>query len=310
MLNNITKFHREFLEYLEIEKGRSLKTIENYDRYLNRFWEYSKIEFPSEITDETVRGFRLWLNRQKTASGAEIKKKTQNYYLIALRCFLKYLIKRNIKALTPEAIELAKISERQLDLISDKDLELLLSSASLKDLKSLRDKAILELFFSTGLRVSELCFLKISNINLKKDEFSIKGKGDKIRVVFLSDNAKKSLKEYLDRRTDMNEALFMRIPKNGKMPDLNNLNKDSNLTPRSVQRIIKYYAAKAGITGKLTPHTLRHMFATDLLQNGADIRSVQSMLGHKNITTTQIYTHVSDKYLKEIHKKFHNKKGN
>lgn len=310
MLNNIAKLHREFLEYLEIEKGRSLKTIENYDRYLRKFWEYSKIKFLSEITDDTVRNFRLRLNRQKTASGAEIKKKTQNYYLIALRCFLKYLVKRNIKSLASEHIELAKISERQIDLISDKDLELLLLSASGKDLKSLRDKAILELFFSTGLRVSELCSLKILSINLKKDEFSIKGKGDKIRVVFLSDNAKKSLKEYLDKRTDVNEALFIGISKNGKLPDLNNSNKDLNLTPRSVQRIIKYYAAKAGVTGKLTPHTLRHMFATDLLQNGADIRSVQSMLGHKNITTTQIYTHVSDKYLKEIHKKFHNKKDN
>lgn len=304
---NITNLHREFLEYMEIEKGRSLKTIENYDRYLGKFWEYSKIKSVAEITDDKIRNFRLWLNRQKTIYGHEIKKKTQNYYLIALRCFLKYLVKRDIKALTPEHVELAKISERQIDLISDKDLELLLKSVSDKDLKSLRDRAILELFFSTGLRVSELCSLKISSVNLKKDEFSIKGKGDKIRVVFLSDNARMSLKEYLDKRIDMNEALFIGILKNGKSL---NLKENLNFTPRSVQRIIKHYVAKAGIIGKLTPHTLRHMFATDLLQNGADIRSVQLMLGHKNITTTQVYTHVSDKYLKEAHKKYHNRKSN
>lgn len=304
MLNNISHLHREFLEYLEIEKGRSLKTIENYDRYLSKFWEYSKIKSPGDITDETVRGFRLLLNRQKTIYGREIKKETQNYYLIALRCFLKYLIKRNIKSLTPEHIELARVSERQLDLISDKDLKLLLKSANGKSLKSLRDRAILELLFSTGLRVSELCSLKITSVNLKKDEFSIKGKGGKVRIVFLSDSAKESLKQYLDKRADLNEYLFISIPK-GK--NLFNPDNNMNLTPRSAQRIIKYYAAKAGITGKLTPHTLRHMFATDLLQNGADIRSVQSMLGHKNITTTQVYTHVSDKYLKEIYKKYHNK---
>lgn len=298
MLHNISQLHREFLEHLEIEKGRSLKTIENYDRYLRKFWEYGKIKSPQEITEDKIRDFRLWLNRQKTPLGGELKKKTQNYYLIALRCFLKYLIKRKIKALSPEVIELAKTPERELDLISAEELERLLKSTDGERLRSLRDKAMLELLFSTGLRVSELCSLNKDSIDLNKEEFSIRGKGEKVRLVFLSERAKRALKNYLDKRTDINESLFIRIQNST----------GSKITPRSVQRIIKYYAIKSGITKKLTPHGLRHMFATDLLQNGADIRSVQRLLGHSNITTTQIYTHVTDAELKEIHKKFHGKK--
>lgn len=314
MFVSVYKLQREFLEYLEIEKGRSLKTLENYDHYLKRFFEYAKIKFPDEIDEEKVRDFRIWLNRQKTVLGSELKKKTQNYYLIALRCFLKYLVKRKIKSLNPEVIELAKTPERELDLISSKELQRILKSTEGNDIRSLRDKAILNLLFSTGLRVSELCSLNIDSIDFSKDDFSVRGKGDKVRIVFVSEEAKNALKNYLDKRGDINKSLFIRIPflKVTASISANNsknlTNKFTRLTPRSVQRIIKHYAVKSGITKKLTPHGLRHLFATDLLENGADIRSVQTMLGHKNITTTQIYTHISDKYLKEIHKKFHNKK--
>ncbi len=305
MPKNISQLHREFLEYLEIEKGRSLKTVDNYNRYLERFFEYSKISKPENISEENVRNFRLWLNRQKTITGAELKKKTQNYYLIALRCFLKYLTKRRINALPPDIIELAKTSERELDLISSKELERLLKSTDGPNLRSLRDKAMLELLFSTGLRVSELCFLNKDSIDLDKEEFSVRGKGEKVRLVFISEQAKNALRNYLDKRTDIDEALFIRI-KNSAKSERQQVS--SRLTPRSVQRIVKYYAIKSGITKKLTPHGLRHMFATDLLQNGADIRSVQKLLGHSSITTTQIYTHVTDAELKEVHKKFHDKK--
>lgn len=297
-MSDIKKLKQEFLEYLEIEKGRSLKTVENYDRYLTRFFDFLKITDPKQITDDKVREFRLWLNRQKPNQKKEdtLKKKTQNYYLIALRVFLKYLIKRDVKSLAPDKIELAKVSDRSLDLISHDELVRLMNAPSNKDLKSLRDKAILELLFSTGLRVSELCSLN-SDIDLKKDEMSVRGKGEKIRVVFLSQEAKDAVAEYIKNRKDMEEALFVSFGKGGA----------KRLTSRSVERIVKYYAIKAGITKKVTPHVIRHSFATDLLQNGADLRSVQMMLGHSNIATTQIYTHITDKQLRDVHKKFHNK---
>lgn len=307
---DIQKLKRQFFEHLEIEKGRSLKTIENYERYINRFLSFSKVSDPKEITDDTVREFRLWLNRQpsglKESGRTEtLKKKTQNYYLISLRSFLKYLRKRGIDSLSPERIDLAKVAERDLDLISGKDLERLLAAPDGEDIKSLRDKAILELFFSTGLRLSELCSLS-RELDLNKDEFSVRGKGEKIRVVFLSDPAKDAIKRYLAKRADIDDALFVRTesplgPSSGKDSTL-------RLTPRSIERMVKYYATKAGISKKVTPHTLRHSFATDLLSNGADIRSVQMMLGHANIATTQIYTHITDKQLRDVHKKFHSKK--
>lgn len=302
---DIQTLKRQFFEHLEIEKGRSLKTIENYERYLNRFFEFAKISAPNAITDDVVREFRLWLNRQpngiKTGGQAEtLKRKTQNYYLIALRSFLKYLRKREIISLSPERIDLAKIAERDLDLISMEDLKRLLSAPNGGDLKSLRDKAILELFFSTGLRLSELCSLP-RNLNLKKDSFSVRGKGEKVRVVFLSDEAKNAIIAYLSKRADMDDALFVRIEKKESK------NETLRLTPRTVERIVKHYAIKAGISKNVTPHIIRHSFATDLLSNGADIRSVQMMLGHASISTTQIYTHITDKQLGDVHKKFHGK---
>ncbi len=307
---DLAKLKQEFLEYLEIEKGRSLKTVENYNRYLTRFFKQSEVKKVSDITDETVRSYRLWLNRQIGAdkrAGSNLKKNTQNYHLIALRVFLKYLAKRSVPSLPPDKIELAKTPGRDLDLISDNELTRLLDMPMQEkpandkdDVKRWRDKAMLELFFSTGLRVSELCSLDRDTINLNRDEFSIRGKGEKVRLVFLSDKARQAIKDYLAKRKDMGDALFTNLSKiNPKLKG------DDRLTPRSVERIIKKYAIKAGITKKVTPHTLRHSFATDLLQNGADIRSVQMMLGHSSVSTTQIYTHVTDKHLRDIHKKFH-----
>ena len=290
----------EFLEYLEIEKGRSVKTVENYDRYITRFFTYAKATSPAHIKETTVREFRLHLNRQEGTSGT-MKHKTQNYYLIALRAFLKFLRKRNIESLNPERIELAKVGARDLDLISSQELDRLMGGPKGTSLQALRDRAILELFFSTGLRVSELCGLD-RDLDLSRDEFSVRGKGEKVRVVFLSPAAKKAVKEYLNKRTDVDEALFIQMGRGAKSA------KDLRLTPRSVERLVKQYAIKAGITRKVTPHVIRHSFATDLLENGADLRSVQALLGHSNITTTQVYTHVTDKHLREIHKTFHGKR--
>ena len=292
-----------FLQYIEIEKGRSLKTVENYAHYLYRFEEFSKVKKAEDITDSIIRDFRMWLNRQdsgtlKDGHKETLKKKTQNYYLIALRSFLKYLLRVGVKSLSPDRIELAKVGERSLDLISKTELMRLLAAPNEDDLKSLRNKAILELLFSTGLRVSELCKLP-RDLDLKADEFSVRGKGEKVRVVFLSEEARTALKNYLAKRKDMSDALFVEISKRSK--------DTSPLSPRSVQRLVKFYATKAGISKKVTPHVVRHSFATDLLSNGADIRSVQTLLGHANIATTQIYTHVTDKQLREVHKKFHNK---
>lgn len=286
---------RTFLEYLEIERGRSLKTIENYERYLDKFIEYAKVKDAKDITEKKVHDFRLWLNRQKGTKG-NLKLKTQNYYLIALRSFLKHLRKRGVKTLEPESIELAKTRDRDLDLISIEELQRLLAAPEGSDVKTLRDRAILEMLFSTGMRVSELVSLN-RDLDLSRDEFSVRGKGEKVRVVFLSQAAKDAVKQYLKRRDDMEEALFVRGGKNA-----------SRLTTRSVERLVKHYAIKAGISKKVTPHVIRHSFATDLLENGADLRSVQALLGHANLATTQVYTHVTDKHLKEIHKTFHGKR--
>ncbi|MDO8569303.1 MAG: tyrosine-type recombinase/integrase [bacterium] len=307
MANNseLEQLKREFLEYTEIEKGRALKTIENYDHYLSVFLAHTQLKNPKGISDDMVREFRMWLNRQSTGNnrqtGETMSKKTQNYYLIALRAFLKYLARREITTLPSERIELAKISERSLDLISPVELSRLLDAPQGDGIKELRDKAILELLFSTGLRVSELCSLN-NDIDFSLGEFSIRGKGGKVRVVFVSDEARKALLKYLKTRKDMNDALFVQMGKGTKSRE------PVSLTRRSIERIVKHYAIKAGISKKVTPHVIRHSFATDLLSNGADLRSVQMLLGHANISTTQIYTHVTDKQLKDTHKKFHSRR--
>lgn len=298
---------REFLEYLEIEKGRGIKTVANYDRYLTRFLAYAKVQNPTAIDEALVREFRLWLNRQPGTKVGRmqdtLKRRTQNYYLIALRAFLKYLRRRGVRSLDPERIELAKIGERSLDLISPAELTRLRAAPDAASERGLRDRAVLELLFSTGLRVSELCALSIDDVDLSRDEFSVRGKGEKVRVVFLSEDAKSALRAYLKVRKDMDDALFVRVSSEKKEKK----GTETRLTPRAIQRLVKHYATKAGITRKVTPHVIRHSFATDLLSNGADLRSVQALLGHAHIVTTQIYTHVTDKHLREVHKKFHGK---
>jgi site-specific recombinase XerD len=305
--NNIFELKIQYLEYLEIEKGRSLKTVKNYDRYISLFLNFSKIKNPSEISLEKIRQFRINLNRTENGKkGLEKKtlnKNTQNYYLIALRSFLKYLSKNDIETLAPEKIELAKTSMRELDLISRSDFKKLMTPEKITDKNKeeiLKEQAILELLYSTGLRVSELCALN-SDCNIDAEEMSIRGKGEKIRIVFISEKARSSVKKYLNLR----EEKF----RNGESKTLSEglfLTKAGNrIHPRAVQRILKKRSKQAGISKNVTPHTIRHYFATDLLQNGADIRSVQMLLGHASINTTQVYTNPSDKFLKDVHKKFH-----
>ncbi len=304
---NLVELKRQFLEYVEIEKGRAVKTVINYDHYLSIFLEQTKLTNPKDITNEKVREFRIWLNRQpgSKASGGQMTKRTQNYYLIALRSFLKFLAKRGITSLPADNIELAKTGERSIDVVSKQELLRLLEAPDKEENleRRARDKAILELLFSTGLRVSELCSLS-NDLDLRQDEFSIRGKGGKVRVVFLSERAKVAIKAYLALRKDLSDAMFVPLS-----DDAVKKNKEisKGLDSRSIERIVKRYATIAGITKKITPHVIRHCFATDLLSNGADLRSVQAMLGHANIATTQIYTHVTDKHLRDIHKKFHDK---
>ncbi|MBU2036633.1 tyrosine-type recombinase/integrase [Patescibacteria group bacterium] len=323
---NIETLIKDYLSHLEVEKGRSKKTAENYGHYLARFLGWAKIDKPGQITADLIRDYRLWLNRQpvRQAQGkpAGLKKITQNYHIIALRNFLKYLAKRDIKTMAADKIELAKQTPREVDFLEGDELMRLLRAPDGDSLRSLRDRSLLELLFSTGLRVSEICKLNRDSFNLDKGEFSVRGKGEKIRVVFISDTAKAALKTYLSKRRDIEPALFVRLAKGKsggtKMDAIQTKTRKARqvklselrLTPRSVQRIIKQQAIKAGITRRVTPHTLRHSHATDLLMNGADIRSVQVMLGHASITTTQIYTHITDKHLKEVFKAFHGKNRN
>lgn len=300
---NISDAIRRFLEYIEIEKGRSLNTVDNYSRYLGFFSEYLEnkgIKDVKDIKRQDIRDFRMYLNRKKNINLSKSKedfigKKTQNYYLISIRSFLKFLQKNEISAVSPETIDLAKVPERHISFMTGEELNQLLNAPKMpinkENTNLLRDIAIMELLFSTGLRVSELCSLP-NDIDLSLGEISIRGKGGKVRVVFLTEDATTAVREYrlkyLDNNKILNDKLFP-------------------VTPRTVERLIKKYSIMAGISKKITPHVLRHSFATNLLQNGADIRSVQAMLGHSNISTTQIYTHVTDTGLKNIHKSFHKK---
>lgn len=301
---SLSRLINEFLDYIEIEKGRSLKTRANYNFYLHRFAGWGKLKTVGEITPESIRKFRLWLNRVVVGrEGETMQSSTQNYHLIALRAFLKYCAKRDISCMAPEKIELAKQPSRQVQFLESDELTRILAAVrKTSGIVGLRDTAILETLFSTGLRVSELTGLKIESINLKRDEFTVRGKGGKTRVVFLSEEARSALKAYLEKRMDVSPYLLVshdRAKKGRKG--------SGSLTPRSIQRLVDRYAVAAGVTKRISPHTLRHSFATDLLRNGADIRAVQIMLGHASITTTQVYTHVTDKHLREVHKKFHGK---
>jgi site-specific recombinase XerD len=299
----------QFMEYMEIEKGRSQKTIENYNHYLGHFLHWAGIKEPKDISDDLVRRYRLYLNRLEDSKGRPLKKVTQGYYIIALRSFLKYLAKRDVKTLQAEKVEVGKAPSREVEFLDADEVERMMESASGVDFKSLRDKAILEMLFSCGLRVSELISINRDRLDLTSRELSVRGKGDKIRVVFISDSAAKALEAYLKLRGDIDPALFVRDAKKAEQfqkKDTEGPKKNSlRLTPRSIQRIVKYYATKAGIIKDVHPHTLRHSFATDLLINGADIRSVQAMLGHASITTTQVYTHITNRQLREVHEAFH-----
>ncbi|MBU4315072.1 tyrosine-type recombinase/integrase [Patescibacteria group bacterium] len=302
--SELQKYIRLFLEYLEVERGRSARTIRNYDFYLQRFADWAKHPVPAKIDQELIRKYRLYLNRSvEGRDEVNLKKSTQNYHLIALRSFLKFLAKRDVKTMLPDKIELAKTGTRKIEFLEEEELRRMINAT--KDAKGLigkRDRAVLEMLFSTGLRVSELSELRIKDVNLKRVEFTVKGKGSKHRVVFMSESAISAVKNYIDSRMDASPYLFVGHDRAKNHRDL------LPLSPRSIQRIVERYATEAGITKKITPHTLRHTFATDLLRNGADIRSVQAMLGHESITTTQIYTHVTDRELKNVHKKFHGKR--
>ena len=312
---NVAELIGEFLEYCEIERGHSDLTIRNYDHYLSRFLEFAQKDRkrdlkPNDITLELVRKYRLYLNRLDSGHGEAIKKITQNYHIIALRSFLKYLSKKDIPTLAPEKVELSDAEKKHFTFLEFEEIDDLLQAPEKfpnksNNLITMRDKAILETLFSTGLRVSELISLDRKQVNLARGEFMVRGKGSKDRIVFLSDSARDAISEYLKTRRDSFEPLLIH---HGGLKNDTSDGEYMRLTARSIQRLIKKYAKMVGITKDVTPHVIRHSFATDLLINGADIRSVQSLLGHSSITTTQIYTHVTDKQLREVHQAFHGKR--
>lgn len=300
----------DFIEHVEIEKGRSRKTAENYERYLLRFLDMvgettgKNDELKAEdITEEVYRKYRIQLNRVTTDSGEGLQAITQMYHLVALRGFLKYLVRRGVDSLDPSLVELPHVVRKQVTFLHFDEVEDLLEEIDLSTETGLRDRAIIELLFSGGLRVSELVKLNRDSINLDRREFIVRGKGSKDRPIFISQAAADRVQDYLDARTDTLAPLFLNNSKN--LQEVDTSGNYRRLTARSIERIVQKYARLAGITKHVSPHTLRHSFATDLLMNGADLRSVQAMLGHSDISTTQIYTHVTDQHLKDVHERFH-----
>ncbi len=304
-MNKLQALLNDYLEYLEIDKNRSVKTIEAYRRYLKKFFQWSQIDKPEKISEKLIHRYRVFLSRQTTTKGELLSRRTQNYPIIALRGFLRYLGKQGETALSPEKIDLGSTEIRQVDFLEPEEIDRILATPRGKAVEKLRDRALLRLLFSSGLRVSELVSLNRDQLNLAKREFSIRGKGSKLRIAFFSLATQTALEQYLEKRVDLDPALFARHNQKGFQKE-----EDLRLSVRSIQRLVKKYAREAGIIKKVTPHVLRHSFATDLLQNGADIRSVQSLLGHSSINTTQIYTHVTNRNLKEIHNKFHSSDQN
>jgi site-specific recombinase XerD len=296
---NAEKILKEYLDYLEIEKNRSIKTRENYERYLRAFFKAEHITDLAHINEERLRRFRLMLARVSGRGGGSLQKNTQSYYVIAIRNFLKYAVRKGHTVLSPDAIELPKLSVREIEIMEYKDLERILAAPKGEGVRALRDRAILETLFSTGLRLAELCRLERYE-DFSRGEISVRGKGGKIRVVFVSDTARQAIAAYEKKRADAHEALFVSLTKQGKVI--------GRVSPRAVERLVRHYARAAGVSGRVTPHSFRHLFATDLLINGADLRSVQELLGHSNIGTTQIYTHITNKELREIHRSFHGRR--
>lgn len=292
----------DYIEHLEVEGGRSAKTAENYKLYLERFVEFTNDIIVEKITSEIIRKYRLWLNRYKNNNEDELATITQSYHLIALRGFLTYLSKRDIVSLSPEKIELPKVSRKQVTFLHYDEVARLLDTISIESEDGLRDRAIIELLFSSGLRVSELVNLNRDHVNTKRREFMVRGKGQKDRPVFIGEAAASRVEDYLAARLDNLPPLFLSYSRNNTASTSGDYRR---LSARSIQRIINKYAKLAGITKHVSPHTMRHSFATDLLMNGADLRSVQVMLGHSNISTTQVYTHVTDEHLREVYEKFH-----
>jgi len=298
----ISDYILDFIEHLEVEGGRMPKTAENYEFYLNRFVEFSGDITPEHITSEMIRKYRLWLNRLKNDRGDDLAMITQAYHLIALRGFLKYFAKRDIFSLSPDKIELPKIHRKQVTFLHYDEVIRLLENIDTSTESGLRDRSIIELLFSSGLRVSELVNLNRDHVNTKRREFMVRGKGQKDRPVFISQAAADWVEQYLSQRQDTLAPLFISYSRNA---EANTTGDYRRLTARSIQRMVSKYARLSGITKHVSPHTMRHSFATDLLMNGADLRSVQNMLGHSNIATTQIYTHVTDAHLKDVYEKFH-----
>lgn len=298
----LSELKQDYIEHLEVEGGRSAKTAENYDRYLERFIEFASDITVDKISEELVRKFRLWLNRQEDDHGETLATITQSYHLIALRGFLRYLLRRDIPSLSPDKIVLPKVSRKQVTFLHYDEVTRLLEQIPLDTEQGLRDRAIIELLFSSGLRVSELVNLNRDHINTTRREFMVRGKGQKDRPVFIGKAAADRVTDYLAARLDNLPPLFLSYSRNNTAQTTGDYRR---LTARSIQRMISQYARLAGITKHVSPHTMRHSYATDLLMNGADLRSVQSMLGHSNISTTQVYTHVTDAHLKEVYEKFH-----
>lgn len=292
----------DFIEHLEVEGGRSSRTAENYTLYLERFVEFTGDVEVDKITTEMIRKYRLWLNRYKNDNDDELATITQSYHLIALRGFLGYLSKRDITSLSPDKIELPKTARKQVTFLHYDEIERLLDTIDTSTEVGLRDRALVELLFSSGLRVSELVNLNRDHINTKRREFMVRGKGQKDRPIFISESAASHVDAYTAGRIDNLPPLFLSYSRNNVVVNTGDYRR---LTARSIQRIINKYTRLAGITKHVSPHTMRHSFATDLLMNGADLRSVQAMLGHSNISTTQVYTHVTDQHLREIYEKFH-----